>query len=129
MDQADHRLERLYDYTKFHIGIYITAGTSMVAILSAGRQSSFLTALIKQPALLACAFALMVIAGVCGGVIVSKCSTAETFSEVWDNPIGPWGLQLWPGSRWATVEHLSFWISLLLVAIAALTHWPTAAPI
>jgi hypothetical protein len=125
MSREDHRLERLYDYTKFHIGIYITAGTSIVAILGAGRQSSFLRALIKQPGLVAVALVLMMIAGACGGVIVSKCVTVDTFADVWRKKIGPWGSRLAPGSAWATVEHLAFWISLLLLAVATLTHWPT----
>jgi hypothetical protein len=44
----DKQLERLYDYTKFHIGIYLSSGGGLAALISAAAQHD------KAPAFIAC---------------------------------------------------------------------------
>jgi hypothetical protein len=125
MAAEDPRLARLYDYTKFHIGIYIAAGTTMITILATKGDHGFLGALVKQPWVLLLAAGSMSLAGAAGGIIVSKCAVARSFSEVWRQNIGPWGYEWWPGWRWARLEHYMFWVSVVLSALALLTRWPT----
>lgn len=120
MTVSDPRLERLYDYTKFHIGIYIVAAGTMVTIAGSTELSDFLDGLIKHAVLLFGAIIAMGVAGAAGGVIISSSAIAATFDEVWQQPIGPWGRKLMAGRRWATVEHAAFWASLLLFTAAAL---------
>jgi hypothetical protein len=120
MTKADPRLERLYDYTKFHIGVYILAASTMVAIAGSADSSDFIKDLVKHRSLLMWAIAMIGIAGGAGGVIVSSCAIAGTFDEVWNQRIGPWRLRIMSGWRWAIVEHGAFWLSAVLVAAAAL---------
>lgn len=121
----DPRLERLYDYTKFHIGIYLLAAGAMVTILGSERAHALLGELFSPSlaarAILGAAILAMAISGLAGGVIASSCTTAKTFGEVWDRRIGPW--RWWPhmlGRNWAALEHKSFWTSLILFVAAAL---------
>jgi hypothetical protein len=118
----DQRLERLYDYTKFHIGIYILAATTMITIAGTEDTSRFLNDLIKHPSALLAATATMLLAGAAGGVIISTCAIAANLEEVWERRIGPWGLRVMRGSSWAKLEHLAFWSSVGLFAAAVL--WP-----
>lgn len=120
MITPDPRIERLYDYTKFHIGIYIVAAGAMVTIAGSTEFSDFLDGLIKHSVLLVGAIIMMGIAGAAGGVIISSSAIAATFDEIWKQPIGPWGFKVMAGRRWATVEHAAFWASLLLFTAAAL---------
>lgn len=62
-------VERLYDYTKFHIGLYTTlvAGLLTVSQMSLGKQNS------EYPLLLITA-ALFALAGACGGLICTTCT-------------------------------------------------------
>lgn len=122
MQSDDPRLERLYDYTKFHIGIYIVAASTMITVAGTKDTSSFLSALIKHPSMLLAAIAAMALAGAAGGIIISTCAIAATLDEVWERRIGPWGLRLMRGSSWAMLEHLAFWASVVLFAAAVL--WP-----
>lgn len=122
MDSEDPRLERLYDYTKFHIGIYIVAATTMITVAGTTDTSSFLSALVQHRWLLLAAIGAMLIAGGAGGVLISSCATAARLKDVWDEKIGPWGKQWIPGYWWARIEHFAFWSSVLLFAAAVL--WP-----
>ncbi len=120
MSTDDARLERLYDYTKFHIGIYILAATTMITVAGSEDQSSFLDGLIKHPWALLGAIAAMALAGAAGGIIVSSCAIARKLEEVWDRKIGPWGWRWMSGRSLARLEHAAFWASVLLFATAAL---------
>lgn len=62
-------LELLFDYTKFHIGVYLTLAPAFITIASLKRGDSFVLELRGRLVVLAviCFF----IAGIAGGVIVS----------------------------------------------------------
>jgi hypothetical protein len=123
-DSMDHlevdvkRLERLYDYTKFHIGVYLTlvgafvaAMADKVGIVDPCSRWFFMPAI-----------AAMLLAGVAGGVIASHLPEAGTFSEFEKQRIS--FLKRWFRRRyvwWAKVEHRAFWIGILwaLAVIAA----------
>lgn len=120
MQTEDFQLARLYDYTKFHIGIYLLAAGAMITISASQELSVFVGGLIKSPVLLLFAIGAMAVAGAAGGVIASSCASAASFDEVWNQPIGPWYFQIMPGWAWATIEHAAFWLSALLFTLAAL---------
>jgi hypothetical protein len=122
MATQDPRLERLYDYTKFHIGIYILAASTMITLAATRGTSRFLDALIRHQTLLLLAIAALAMAGMAGGIIISSTAVASAFDKVWDEKIGPWGTRVVRGKSWAIIEHLMFWASALLFAAAAL--WP-----
>jgi hypothetical protein len=123
----DERLTRLLDYTKFHIGIYISAGGGLVALLASAAQAQnlgstleFLKGFVAQPWALALACLLMVIAGAAGGIIASCCTQYRTFEELWSKPQGPHTCPIFTGKTWAFIEHGSFWLSFALASYSVL---------
>jgi hypothetical protein len=117
----DKRLERLDDYTKFHIGIYLSIGGAIVALLGSDKASWLVKYFGGNRDVLLFALLFMVIAGFAGGVIASGTTSCETFDEFWKKPQGPVVFKWFDGIYWTYVEHVSFWISLGLVACAILT--------
>jgi hypothetical protein len=108
------RLKLLFDYTKFHIGVYLTLGGTLVGILNSRVGASV------RPGLIWASLGCIAVAGAAGGVIASnipsfKDATESGFEQA---PIGLWGWQTLTGAHWMTVEHLAFWSALLLIALA-----------
>ena len=119
MSDDNARLDRLFEYTKFHIGIYILAAGAMVTIAGSEQLRGFFDSLFKP--FLFGAIVLMFVAGLAGGVIASTCACAATFDEVWKTRIGPWLFTKhlrFPGHMWARIEHLAFWASAICFAVA-----------
>ena len=127
MSTDDPRLARLYDYTKFHIGIYLVTAGTMVTIAGSDRLQNFLGDLGHHPVFLILAIVAMGVAGVAGGVIASTCASADDFDDVWLKRIGPWYWQIMPGWVWAGVEHTAFWASLIFLTVAVLLDVSRAA--
>lgn len=120
----DGRITRLLDYTKFHIGIYLSSAGVMVTLVAAaadGSKLSFIRSLFAAPWALAVAAVFMTIAGAAGGIIASSCTQCRTFEELWNQRQGPHTLKLLKGCHWALVEHGSFWISCLFLAYSVLS--------
>ncbi len=112
-------LDLLFDYTKFHIGLYLTLASAYISVASLRVGDRFAFTL-KWPYVIAAMFAFMV-AGLAGGVIVSsitqcygtilECKSTAAFLK---KPIGPWDWEvLWlPAKYWTYLEHGSFWAGL-----------------
>jgi len=119
MDLAgDKRLARLYDYTKFHIGIYLSFAGGIAALLGTENAGWFLSQLVQPNKLtLYLALGLMILAGMCGGVVASSSIECATFTEHWEKPQGPRSLPFLSlkGMYWAALEHAFFWLSLLVL--------------
>jgi hypothetical protein len=118
----DKRLDRLLDYTKFHIGIYLAMAGGLFAIAGSIAKDNggvaFLKELVAQPWALMVAAVCMALAGMCGGVIASCCTQCKSFTALWDRPQGPHTLKLAKGSTWALVEHSSFWVGAAFLAFS-----------
>lgn len=125
----DKRLERLYDYTKFHIGIYLSSSAGLAGLISAiaphPDKVTFLGQFIGSPALLGLSLLFMVLAGACGGVVATTLTEVRAFDDFWSGSTGP---SWWPrrgrlsGQAWVAAEHLFFWASLLCALVAVLSH-------
>jgi hypothetical protein len=95
----DKRLERLFDYTKFHIGIYLSAGSGLVALLGLSSKGNagglalaqLLAQLVGSPRALTISLLFMVIAGMAGGVIASSCTECVSYEDLWERRQGPFG--------------------------------------
>ncbi len=134
--QDDKRLERLYDYTKFHIGIYLSAAGGLVALIGtlAKNQDKFaeLRALIGAPPFLGLALACIILAGGCAGIVATAVTESKTFEDFWGGAQGPsWWAKGPRGARWVAAEHFFFWLSLVFVLLAVLANhnvlvWLTA---
>ena len=114
----DERLARLFEYTKWHLGIYLAIG-------AAAASSERIFELAESHAF-HIMFWSMVVAGACGAVIATNVITCRTYEELEgvekEKPrkIGPWNLALLPYRAWATIEHLAFWFGLLLPGVILL---------
>lgn len=116
-------LELLFDYTKFHIGVYLTMASAFITIASLKKGDSFFLELRQLPVWLAVGSFL--VAGLAGGVIVSSitqcyghfrtgpapCTSTPVFL---DQRLGPWELEWFTGRTWTQIEHTAFWAGLLL---------------
>lgn len=111
--EMDDQLKALFDYTKFHIGIYITLTSTLVAILALaadeyGDQGN-VEALLLNLQLTVVFFAL---AGACGGFVASNIPNHHTFKVYMNERIGFWRLKLLKAKMWIHLEHTFFWIGV-----------------
>jgi hypothetical protein len=126
----DKRLDRLYDYTKWHIGIYLSVAgglTAAAGYLAETSKADALAPYVASPKALLAAIVLMFLAGVCGAVIASSSTHCKTYEELWNGKQGPFGSQLLAGRIWAPLEHMFFWLSTLAAATSVLTSWRVIA--
>ena len=107
-------LELLYDYTKFHIGVYLTiSGVYVTAAFASldGHPVLPLNLYFLGPAVL-----FTMIAGFAGGVIVSSLTQWHSGSalDFLNSKIGPWDIERlrYMARHWTYVEHTAFWIGL-----------------
>lgn len=126
--EADAKsLERLYDYTKFHIGVYLTLTASYITIALAQVNGKALVDV--APFFLWRAVMLFMLAGLAGGVIVSSLTQTVGGSsrDFLDEPIGPWDLQVFGfklfhfrARVWTYIEHTAFWLGLICAVLSFL---------
>jgi hypothetical protein len=112
----DKQLERLYDYTKFHIGIYLSAAGGLAAFVGAAAEGkekpTYLATLIGSPSALVLSFALMVLAGIAGAVVATSTIESTSYKDFLKNKHGAYGVEPFCGKTWVTLEHAFFWLSL-----------------
>jgi len=106
------KLKVLFQYTLFHIGLYATLITGLMAMLSLGKSDGL--RLIEQfhypfKVTLGC----MLMAGMCGGVIGSNMPGFISFKTFETTRIGFWGMRFLEGQNWVFFEHLFFWVGVL----------------
>jgi hypothetical protein len=133
-DEKAHleQVKLLFDYTKFHIGLYTTLASVLIAALGA----SFAKEWQIHRELVAAAIVLIALAGLFGGVVasslpyISSKASLHPGKELYEQPIGP----LWtdqtnagklsclaqPVRYWTYLEHSAFWAAVLLLLIAFL---------
>lgn len=118
-------LEMLYDYTKFHIGIYLTLTASYITVATvkvadaAGKQYQFLPA---NQYLMTVAVLSFMLAGLAGGIIVSSITqrVGGSSNDFLETEIGPWNAKCirLRGRTWTYIEHTSFWVGLIAAVIS-----------
>jgi hypothetical protein len=118
----DKRLERLYDYTKFHIGIYLSTAGGVTALAASKDLDWIVAKLIGFPPLLYVALVLLVFAGMCGGMVATSITKSLTFDEFWAKKHYPGKSSRLgaTGETWVHNEHRFFWASLITLAAAIL---------
>ena len=108
MNMENSQLQNLMSYTVFHIGVYISL---LGVILGGGISGKLNYKIFRIP------FAFYLIAGACGGVIASSIPEFNDFDKFNETRIGLLGLDLLKYKVWAKIEHISFWIGTLSIAI------------
>ena len=136
--ETDHELERLkllFDYTKFHIALYATLITLIIALLSLGADE---VQYVQKWLLFGTSF-LFALAGACGGIVASNIPNHAKVTEFLNAEIGPrvfwsdrtkkqgYSMCLLAEARvWATREHAFFWSGIGLAV--AMLFWGLICP-
>jgi hypothetical protein len=116
----DKGLELLFDYTKFHIGVYLTLAAAYITLATSQLGARL------NPNFVWLALMFIIVAGFAGGVIASsltqtKSVTVESFLK---EHTGPWGTAWFTGKWWTYIEHTSFWIGIVCVVLSFATDKP-----
>ncbi len=108
-------IDRLYDYTRFHIGMYATLVAFLMGLIGLDKQILDLNSIQRTVIfLVACMFAL---AGAFGGIVCANCLRYPKDKMVsQDEPALFWGVKIphWTLQKCADSEHLFFWIGIIL---------------
>lgn len=114
------KIELFFDYTKFHIGLYLTLTASYVTVATAKVGDQPL--LILAPPFLWFAVIAFMIAGLAGGVIASSVTQTQMCSvqEFLEEPTGLWN---WKRTHfrariWTYIEHTAFWLGILSAVLS-----------
>jgi len=121
-DLEFEKLKLLFDYTKFHIGVYLTLGGIFAGFVAADAKTpgQFLFKFDRFWLMLAVGF--VAIAGFAGGVLVSSMCHATSLKEFWKTSLGPFRGTWWSAERWTHVEHSAFWIAAACALYAFLSR-------
>jgi hypothetical protein len=107
------QLKLLFDYTKFHIGLYTTIATIFAAAI-ASEKSVFKF----HGGLLSLSIIFIGFAGLAGGIIASSCSQFTNRHDLWTTEIGPFRLGCLKGECWTYIEHTCFWIAIIAAVLS-----------
>ena len=118
MDKGmDKGLELLFDYTKFHIGVYLTLAAVYITLATSKIDGTLpkLNPTFVWPALF-----FIIVAGFAGGVIASSItqSRSANVSEFLKEKTGPWSMKLCSGKWWTYIEHTFFWAGIVSVVLS-----------
>ena len=107
MNDAD-KLKSLFDYTKYHLGVYTTIASILVAMLGSRELASRLV--FPSRALTWISLGLLILAGMSGGIVASTLPYLTTFDDFRQTEAAPW---FWPWRSltveyWTRVEHGAF---------------------
>jgi len=118
------QLKRLYDYSKFDIGLY----TAVITIFAA--------AIAFEPAgfrfhrgLLGLAVVFTCLARLAAGIIASRCAHFTSWSDLWKTKIGPFRWRCLRGEHWAYIQHTCFGIALVAAVLSVLSVYAKWLPI
>lgn len=123
-DREFEQLKLLFDYTKFHIGLYTTVATIFGGLYSASDKLPFKF----NSGLLIGSVICILLAGIAGGTIASSIPGHSGYTQFWGAVIGPFRLKLFKAETWTYIEHSAFWLAALLAVLSIVSHSPTDAP-
>jgi hypothetical protein len=118
IDQNFEQVKLLFDYTKFHIGLYSTLAGAFVTLLASRRAEKWrIVRWLVGVALLA-----VVVAGGAGGVIASTLPSLTATKSFWAYETAPawWPFGGFKIAQWASIEHGAFWIAILATIASVL---------
>jgi len=116
------KLKMLLDYTKFHLGVYLSLLGGIVAFVSSDWGPP-----LNRPAvrcLLCISVILLAVAGACGGVVGATAVGYASYKDFRDAQIGPSYLHLMSGGAWVGWEHGCFWTAVTLMVVALTIFLP-----
>jgi hypothetical protein len=128
-------LELLYDYTKFHIGVYLTLTGAYITLATAKIGDESLLPKI-HPYLAGFAIFFFVLAGIGGGMVgsnipTSGCTSAAQYMK--QQLRLPWWHWLtkrktFTAGTWVSIEHGAFWLGIVLAILSFAFHRTAPEP-
>jgi hypothetical protein len=118
----DDQLKALMDYTKFHIGLYTTLCTVLIAVMGLDGLRG------QAPRMLPYFLGSLIcfaIAGMFGGLVGSSLPRFKTWTEYRAARLGPWFLpNLIPAPAAASAEHTAFWLGTVIALYGVIkVYW------
>jgi hypothetical protein len=122
----DDQLKALMDYTKFHIGLYTTLCTLLIAVMGLdGLRGQAPRMLFYFLGSLIC----FAIAGMFGGLVGSSLPRFRTWTEFREAKLGPWfAPEIIPAPAVASAEHTAFWLGTVIALWGIIRVYWTALP-
>jgi len=127
---SERGVDRLMQYTLFHIGVYVSLSTAIVAALAwdAKEHVEEPSGRLFGPEAFPVAVAALIFLGFAGlgaGVVAAKLPYSDSVDDFLKERIGlsprrSGGLLTASPRFWMTIEHWSFWAALILAASAGL---------
>ena len=111
----DEQLKQLFDYTKFHIGMYTTLVAAIIGVFAT--DSLKLHAYAKMIPFLEASVILFFFAGMFGGLVASSIPFFKKFNAFSKAKLAPWtnnpkkGI---PSIVCTHLEHLCFWLGCVV---------------
>jgi hypothetical protein len=116
-DEKDlEQLKLLFDYTKFHIGLYATVATIFGGLIATSDKSP----LKFVPWLLFLSVIFICVAGLAGGLIASSIPGYGGYAAFWKANIRPywWLGGGWRPETWTYIEHTAFWFAVVFALLS-----------
>jgi uncharacterized integral membrane protein len=111
------QVKLLFDYTKFHIGLYTTVTAAYIAVMTSdyGKRSFF----VPHSWLVWPAVVMFLLAGLAGGIIASSCPHCPRFDKLMTAKIAPYmDGKGFSGRTWTYIEHTAFWLGIILAILS-----------
>jgi len=110
----DDQLKQLYDYTKFHIGMYTTLITAIIAVFANDSLKSSYSNFVPFIGITVFCF---IVAGLFGGLVASSIPFYTSFQDFSNSRLGPWKWKWFSSIICTHLEHSAFWLGCLVAVI------------
>jgi len=110
----DEQLKHLYDYTKFHIGMYTVLIVGIIAVFTNDSLNAAYSSFLP---FIHVATTFLIFAAIFGGLIASSVPYHTDFDEFMKSKLGPWDFKWLEAEQCTHLEHACFWLSLLVAAL------------
>jgi hypothetical protein len=115
-DYPFESLKLLFDYTKFHIGIYASLAGAFVTLLGSKFAERWR---IPRPGVII-SLCGVVVAGASGGVVASSLPSLVGRNDYGAAVVGPsWCPVGMTVSMWTHIEHGAFWMAILSIVVSS----------
>ena len=109
----DDQLKQLFDYTKFHIGMYTTLIAAIIGVFANEDLKASYCGMVSY---IKFSVVFFLVAGAAGGLVASSIPYFKTFEEFSKENLGPWKFKFIPAILCTHIEHTAFWLGCLVSA-------------
>ena len=110
--KVSENLKLLFEYTKFHIGLYATLVGAAITLTQLLKDTPMVR---DGGGLLRLGIVFWIISAIAGGTIAGNIPDFRTLKDFRCQYFGPLNIPLLKGSGWESLEHVSFWLGVICV--------------